>query len=223
MDIEPFTPVDVYVKSNWNDAWGSKVDYLRLVRLNKQTTAGMDTATLWYGYGKRKPPEAAGFLALTKQNLLEKFVQLRATFPDAAGTTTGDAPNKLINSGAAFFTAGILPGTPVSNTTDGTATVVKRVDSEMQLTMEIDIFDAAEDYTIGGTRVIWTGFIPNDEDNTLGAVNGIQTITAKGLEYLLGRAKIKGAYCDSGRGLLIDAGDTTAIAANKLIDDTRTF
>jgi hypothetical protein len=71
-----------------------------------------------------------------------------------SGTTDGaTTTNKLIQSGQNFQTT-LGPGALVHNTTDDTYAIVTAVDSDTQLSLDTDIMETGETYTIND---IWTG------------------------------------------------------------------
>lgn len=63
------------------------------------------------------------------------------------GTTDGTTVNKLVDSGADFVAAGVVPGMVAMNDTDGTEANVVSVDVT-ELTLDADIFVTGEDYYI---------------------------------------------------------------------------
>ena len=70
------------------------------------------------------------------------------------GTTTSASAYKLIDSAQNFLTT-VKTGMRVYNSTDGTYSYVHSVDSNIQLTLEDDIFTITEGYQIFGTRDGW--------------------------------------------------------------------
>lgn len=224
MEIETFVPTEVFAKTAWADAWGDAISYLRAIEWRHCLAPAMPSARLAFRYGKGKPPEAAVMAAHAKQDLAGKFIQIRATFPDSAGTATSTVALKLVDSGARFISDDhLLPGTPVTNTTDGTETVITKVDAETELSVEEDIFVIGKVYSIGGERRVWTGFMPTVVDAVRGAGGGLQAFRAKGLEFLLGVSDMNGAKCEGAVGKEIAAGASDGTEAFYLIDSTATF
>lgn len=90
-----------------------------------------------------------------------------------SGTVTGVSTGKLIDSGKSFL-ANILPGMTVSNTTDGTFSTVRTVDSNTQLTLENDIMSSGDAYSIYGNRGLWTfARSLNVQMNSLDIINSL--------------------------------------------------
>jgi hypothetical protein len=73
-----------------------------------------------------------------------------------SGTTTGQATNKLIQSGQNFNTT-ITVGDKVINQVDGTTALVTVIDSNTQLTLDADIMLSGEAYTIDASPFIQQG------------------------------------------------------------------
>lgn len=69
-------------------------------------------------------------------------------FTAITGTTDGDTADKLVDSTATFITDAIKVGMRVTNTTDSTTALVTAVDSETILTLDTDIMDNVEGYSI---------------------------------------------------------------------------
>jgi hypothetical protein len=67
-------------------------------------------------------------------------------YPNVAesGTNTTATESKLIDSAATFVTNNVKTGDVVHNDTDGTAATVVSVDSQTQLTLNANIFDATD-------------------------------------------------------------------------------
>lgn len=64
-----------------------------------------------------------------------------------AGTTTGTTPDKLIEAGQNFLTT-VTINDVVHNTTDDTWAIVTSIDSDIQLSISVDIMTSGEDYKI---------------------------------------------------------------------------
>ena len=73
-----------------------------------------------------------------------------------SGTTTGQATNKLIQSGQNFNTT-VSIGDKVINQVDGTTALVTNIDSNTQLTLDADIMLSGEAYTIDASPFIQQG------------------------------------------------------------------
>lgn len=68
--------------------------------------------------------------------------------PKAVGTTTSTSAGQLVDGGASFVTAGVLPGMVVKNTSDGTFSVITAV-AATSLTVLPDHFTSGEGYEVG--------------------------------------------------------------------------
>ena len=79
------------------------------------------------------------------ERLLDLNVTLRAS-----GVTDSDSSNKLIDS-TQNFTVTVRVGDRVNNTTDNTTALITVIDSDTQLSLDTDIMDSAENYTISIT------------------------------------------------------------------------
>ena len=67
----------------------------------------------------------------------------------SSSTTDGTTADKLVDSTADFVTDGVLAGTIVYNTTDGTKATVTAVDDLNTLSVSSDIFVSGETYEVG--------------------------------------------------------------------------
>lgn len=83
--------------------------------------------------------------------------------PTISSTTTSTTADKLVDSGAGFVVAGVAVGDIVTNTTDGTYTLVTAVDSATTLSLADDIMTSGENYTITASTLLglsaYAGFI----------------------------------------------------------------
>lgn len=86
-----------------------------------------------------------------------KFIAIPGLIPIQSGTTAsaGEAANKLVTGANAldgnFNTGGILqiiPGMVVHNTTDGTSATITAIDSSTTLSLDADIMENSEAFTI---------------------------------------------------------------------------
>lgn len=78
----------------------------------------------------------------------------------ASGTNTTQTALKLIDSNATFITSGVKRNMAVINGNSGAGAFVDSVDSETQLTLTKDIFDAShtgETYRVGGEYLVYDG------------------------------------------------------------------
>jgi len=87
------------------------------------------------GFGKISLDPTPDAVVTVAMPYKKKFVPLLGT----TGTCTTDTANKIIASASTFLTSGVKPGMVVKNTTDNTYGYVTSVDSETQLTMDVDL------------------------------------------------------------------------------------
>lgn len=84
------------------------------------------------------------------------------------GTNTSTSAFKLIASAATFQTWGTQVGDHVRNTTDATIATVASVDSEIQLTLNTDIFLAtSKTFYVDVTKEIMTSYPTYDDTNMI--------------------------------------------------------
>ena len=94
------------------------------------------------------------------------------------GTNTSTSAYKLINSGETFQTDGVQVGDHVRNTTDATITTVASVDSEIQLTLNADIFLATgKTYYVDFTKSIMPAYPTFDDTNLVVTTRAILLTT----------------------------------------------
>jgi len=74
------------------------------------------------------------------------------TTPLRSGTATSTSAGKLVDTAAAFTTAGVVVGHWVHNTTTGIATQVTAVDSQTQLSVAMDVFASGAAYSVGSAN-----------------------------------------------------------------------
>ena len=212
--------VTIYTREKWSDAWTTRADLEPLYYINRHSPH-MPTAVFRYRYGDVLQPGSAAFSSVSELDVLGHFVKVTVTYPAASGATTGDGAKQLIDAGADFDD--IQPGTPVFNTTASTYTTVDYVDSSTTLQLMEDIFDAAENYSVGGERTAWIGFMPEDQNLLMDEDTGVLTLHAVGLEALLDRVTIHGCVAEGMTHRAVADGTTDAAAASQLIDSTATF
>ena len=95
------------------------------------------------------------------------------------GTNTSTSSFKLIDSVATFQTDGVQVGDHVRNTTDATIATVASVDSEIQLTLNADIFLAtSKAYSVDFTKTIISTY-PSFDDTNLVITNRAILLTTE--------------------------------------------
>jgi len=83
--------------------------------------------------------------------------------PRGAGTATATLANHLVDAAATFQTWGVKVGDFVVNLTDKTVASVTAVNSEINLTLSLNIFVSGETYAINSTRSMIVGWFRTEE------------------------------------------------------------
>jgi len=128
---------------------------------NPLTNTGATAAPLFGNSSAFSKTATVGVEGYDGQAAYNGYLRLIAPTPNAnrtTGTNTSAATDKLIDSGATF-TASVNEGDVVANTTAGTYSTVVSVDSDIQLTLEDDIFTStSQAYSVdGGFGWVLTG------------------------------------------------------------------
>jgi len=169
-NIQPLETIDNYVQGVFKPVYYAIDNAVRVSDSNFQNPAKVK----WFGYIERGHPDQYYHGWYTEDNDLEPpksgdMVRLGNTYPGTAvdsGTTTSDTANKLVQTSQNFTTT-VKVGDRVFNTPDGTVANVTAVDSTITLSLDADIMDNSEAFTIiRGYGVHWYVLHPADATST---------------------------------------------------------
>lgn len=106
-------------------------------------------------------------LAYGSHNIGEIVPAAAVCFGDQweSGTATSTVANKLVDSTAAFITAGVQVGSVVKNSTDTTYAYVTAVDNETTLSLSSDIFVSGESHIVHKNMVGVVTFVDETGDD----------------------------------------------------------